>query len=137
MRSTEATYPNPTSQIRLDRKPGLTGGDQQRRAITGDKYLDLRIEGKAHVAQTLLGLRPTVHGDDPPPFTCQQLGKQCYVLIYLVHVAPFTSSGRWRFGPAVLSGAKPTWGKLSRYGASSMAYTLNMMQAPSSCPLPL
>jgi len=89
-RSTEATHSNPTSQIRLDRKPGLTGGDQQRRAIAGNKHLNLRIEGEAHVAQSLLGLRPAVHGDDPRPFTCQQLGKQCYALIYLVHVAPFT-----------------------------------------------
>jgi hypothetical protein len=92
--STEATHSNPPSQIRLDRKPGLTSGDQQRRAIAGDKNLDLRIEGEAHVAQSLLGLRPAVQGDDPCPFASQQLGKQCYALIYFVHVAPFTSSGR-------------------------------------------
>jgi hypothetical protein len=66
---------NPTSQIRFDCKPGLTSSDQQRRAIAGDKHLNLRIKGEAHVVQSLLCLRPAVHGDNPRPFAGQQLGE--------------------------------------------------------------
>jgi hypothetical protein len=91
-RSTEATYSNLLRQVGLDRKPGFTGGDQQRGAITGDKHLNLRIEGEPHVAQPFLGLHPTVHGDDPRPFTCQQLGKQCDPFVHFIHGRSFSWS---------------------------------------------